>query len=248
MIYFFLIILVLAISFFVVRIGGVALELTGMNNKQANFQSLSCFTGTGFTTKESELIVNHPGRRRIASLLMIAGNIVFVTMIGSVVNTLAASREINQHVSIVFLFKEIRVHYSLVMISEILLVVLSFYVFHIFFMRSSMWRFIQSKIRRRMSEMDAFSQIQLEEFMIGSHGCATIRILVDDASLLCGKTLRESNIRANYHAQVLAIEKGEHIIYNPTAEDTTEKGNYLILFGKMSEMNSGLSRLSKMKK
>jgi Trk-type K+ transport system membrane component len=47
-----LILFVLAtlISFVAVRIGAVALHLTGVEWSQAKFQALSCFTGTGFTT------------------------------------------------------------------------------------------------------------------------------------------------------------------------------------------------------
>ncbi|MBE3143376.1 MAG: hypothetical protein IMZ61_05555, partial [Planctomycetes bacterium] len=44
------------ISFIVVRIGAIAFQLTGLEWSLAKFQALSCFTGTGFTTKEAELI------------------------------------------------------------------------------------------------------------------------------------------------------------------------------------------------
>jgi hypothetical protein len=241
MIYLFLIIMVLGISFLMVRVGGLALELTGMGAKQANFQSLSCFTGTGFTTRESEMVVKHPARRRIASVLMVAGNIVFVTMIGSFVNTLATSRDMQEHVSLSFISQEIRVHYSLVMIGELLLVVFSFWALYVFFTRSPLWRYLQKRIKARMSEMDAFSQVSFEEFMIGTHGCGTIRMKVDAASPFCGRTLGEINMRAEYHAQVLAFERGQNVIYNPSATDKVERGDFLILFGKISDMASKLN-------
>ncbi len=52
-----LFILVVAVSFTVVRTGAIAFQLPGLHWPQARFQALSCFTGTGFTTRESELIV-----------------------------------------------------------------------------------------------------------------------------------------------------------------------------------------------
>jgi hypothetical protein len=81
----------LSVSVFVVRIAAVALRLTGLSDSSARFQALSAFTGTGFTTSEAETIVNYPLRRRIASLLMIIGNMglvsVFATVVVSLVNT-----------------------------------------------------------------------------------------------------------------------------------------------------------------
>jgi len=59
-----LFIAILIVSFIVVRIGAIAFELTGLEWSLAKFQALSCFTGTGFTTKEAELITGHPQRRR----------------------------------------------------------------------------------------------------------------------------------------------------------------------------------------
>ncbi len=61
----------IVISFIAIRIGAIAFQLTGLEWSLATFQSLSCFTGTGFTTREAELIVGNPQRRRIASVLMV---------------------------------------------------------------------------------------------------------------------------------------------------------------------------------
>ncbi len=81
----------LSVSIFVVRIAAVAMRLTGLDDASARFQALSAFTGTGFTTNESEMIVNYPVRRRIVSLVMIIGNLglvgVFATIVASVVQT-----------------------------------------------------------------------------------------------------------------------------------------------------------------
>jgi hypothetical protein len=73
--------LVILISFLIVRAAAIILMMTGMEKKKALFQALSAFTGTGFTTKEAEMAVNHPLRRRIVSWLMILGNAGIVTVI-----------------------------------------------------------------------------------------------------------------------------------------------------------------------
>ncbi len=69
----------------------MALTLTGLSDELARFQSRSAFTGTGFTTSESEKIVNHPVRRRIVMLLMLLGNAGIITLVATLVITFAQS-------------------------------------------------------------------------------------------------------------------------------------------------------------
>ncbi len=82
---------VLTISILVSRTGAVALRLTGLPEQVARFQARSAFTGAGFTTSESEAIVNHPVRRRIVSQLMIVGNLGLVSVMATVIVSLVGS-------------------------------------------------------------------------------------------------------------------------------------------------------------
>lgn len=81
--------IVLLIIFFmsilVNRIATVALTFTGMSKEMARFQARSAFTTVGFTTTESESVVNHPVRRRIISLLMLLGNAGIVTVMATLI-------------------------------------------------------------------------------------------------------------------------------------------------------------------
>lgn len=79
------VLVILTFSFLVTRLATVALVLTGLSRDLAHLQSVSAFTGVGFTTDESEQIVNHPVRRRILILLMIVGNAGIVTAIASLI-------------------------------------------------------------------------------------------------------------------------------------------------------------------
>jgi len=76
---------VLALSILVTRIATVALTHTGLSRESAKFQARSAFTGVGFTTNESEKVVNHPIRRRILLLLMLLGNAGVVTAVSSLI-------------------------------------------------------------------------------------------------------------------------------------------------------------------
>jgi hypothetical protein len=65
---------VVALSLLVTRVATVLLVATGMSRQAARFQARSAFTGSGFTTRESEDVVNHPVRRRVVMTLMLLGN------------------------------------------------------------------------------------------------------------------------------------------------------------------------------
>ena len=66
--------LVVVISLVVTRVATVILTATGMSRASARFQARSAFTGAGFTTSESERVVDHPVRRRVIATLMLLGN------------------------------------------------------------------------------------------------------------------------------------------------------------------------------
>lgn len=78
---------VLLVSLIIVRTAAVMLRKTGLSREVARFQARSAFTGTGFTTHESESIINHPVRRRIIQNLMLVGNIGVVSFISSFILT-----------------------------------------------------------------------------------------------------------------------------------------------------------------
>ncbi|MFP4053420.1 MAG: TrkA C-terminal domain-containing protein [Phycisphaerae bacterium] len=82
---------VLGLSLFITRLAAVALSMTGMSRAAASFQARSAFTGTGFTTEESEQIVNHPVRRRIVMMLMILRSAGLVTIVISIILSFAGA-------------------------------------------------------------------------------------------------------------------------------------------------------------
>ncbi|UCC96937.1 MAG: TrkA C-terminal domain-containing protein [Phycisphaerales bacterium] len=78
---------IITLSVIIVRIGSVALVMTGLSKDLAVFQAQSAFSGVGFTTRESESVVRHPTRRRIIRLLMLMGNAGFTSAIAGLVLT-----------------------------------------------------------------------------------------------------------------------------------------------------------------
>jgi TrkA-C domain len=79
--------IVLTFSLLITKIATIALTYTGLSREISRFQARSAFTGVGYTTAESEKIVNHPVRRRIMLILMLAGNVGIVTAVSTLVMT-----------------------------------------------------------------------------------------------------------------------------------------------------------------
>jgi len=81
----FTLLTIISLSLVAVRIGAIALELTGLSPEIAAFQAQSAFSGTGFTTTESESLVAHPVRRRIVRVLILFGSAGITTSIAALV-------------------------------------------------------------------------------------------------------------------------------------------------------------------
>ena len=90
MIAIFTLLLIVTLSITIMRIATIALVHTGLSIESARFQARSAFTGSGFTTSESEQVVNHPVRRRIVMTLMLLGNAGIVTVISTLILTFVA--------------------------------------------------------------------------------------------------------------------------------------------------------------
>lgn len=84
-------IVIILLSLVVVKIGGIALEATGLSRDVAQFQAQSAFTGVGFTTSESEFVTATPIRRKIIKMLMLLGSAGLTTAIATLVFTFVNS-------------------------------------------------------------------------------------------------------------------------------------------------------------
>ena len=76
---------VVVLSVVIVRVGGIALRMTGLSADVASFQALSAFSGAGFTTSESEGVVSSPSRRAVLKTLIRLGSAGTVTAVGSLI-------------------------------------------------------------------------------------------------------------------------------------------------------------------
>jgi hypothetical protein len=84
----------------VVEISSSLLIISGLDKKIARFQAISMLTATGFTTKESELILRHPIRRNIGMFLILFGVFSLAVLISSISKIMEQNFRIPQMVMI----------------------------------------------------------------------------------------------------------------------------------------------------
>ena len=87
MIALFSLLIIIFLSLFIVRIGAIALEATGISKDVSEFEAMSAFSGAGFTTKESELIMGSKLRRKIIKALIMLGSAGLTTGVATLILT-----------------------------------------------------------------------------------------------------------------------------------------------------------------
>ncbi len=179
-----LFIVIVVASFIVVRIGAIAFELTGLEWSLAKFQSISCFSGTGFTTKEAELVVSNPQRRRIASTLIILGNVGLVTMIATFANTLRPNLLLPQF-KVPFL--DLVIPSRLLPWINLLIVSVCIYSIYRIFTHSRFTKKITDTLRARIVKNDIIKPVSFEELLVatGGYGVSSIEgILIFEVNII----------------------------------------------------------------
>ena len=225
--------LTLAISFIVVRVGAIAFQLTGLEWSLAKFQALSCFSGTGFTTREAELITGHPQRRKIASILMVLGNVGLVTMIATVANSLRP-RVVGPSPWLNMIWG------GLGPLVNLLIIAVAIYGTWRILSKGSAAKRLTDYLRSKVQASGMVESISFEELLISTGGYGVARAEVREGSPVIGKTLAASGLRSR-DITVLVVRKGDEAIPNPPAATCIECGDRLLCFGSFDRIREAFS-------
>lgn len=206
----------LLLSLIVTRIATVALTYTGMSREAARFQARSAFTGTGFTTTESEKIVTHPVRRRIINFLMLFGNVGIAAVLASLILTFVGEEAgLNLTIKLVLLFSG---------------------VLALWFLASSHWvdRWLSRIIERALTR---YTRLEVKDYASILHLAGEYKVSelhVDAGDWLANRTLRQLKLR-DEGLLVLGIERtGGEFIGAPNGDTALEVGDNVIIYGRDS--------------
>jgi len=230
-----LFILTLIVSFIVVRIGAIAFQLTGLEWSLAKFQALSCFSGTGFTTREAELITGNKQRRRIASVLIVLGNAGLIIMIATLAGSLFPQETILSKLSESFL--PFAIPPLLVIWVNLAIIVVVVYAIYRVFTHEKLARKLTNALRKRIIKKEIFKPVSFEELLLATGGYGVSRVTVCAGSPVLNKTLSRSDLR-RHDITVLAIVRDEQTIPNPSANMKILLNDELICFGKLENIRN----------
>ena len=216
----FVLLSVILISALIIKIGAITLRMTGIDRETAQFQALSAFSGTGFTTSEAENIVNDPRRRKIVKALMILGNVGIVTTLAMLFLSLQGATVTNALAK-----------FGVIGLLALLLLALP--------LSRGLDNFLDNFIMKRLSKSTYFSMGAFSQMMRFARGYGIAELVVSDSDRLTGKTLAESGLSSS-DILVLAIRRKRIMVTAPKAGERILADDRLICFGLLDNIASAV--------
>tara|TARA_R110002050_G_scaffold204327_2_gene339759 strand:+ start:69601 stop:70305 length:705 start_codon:yes stop_codon:yes gene_type:complete len=208
----------------VVKAAAVALSLTGMDTKKASFQALSAITGTGFTTKESEQILNHPLRRRIISILMIMGYAGFITIIVTFSTTIISTEGLSKYLDIILFTAGLVIIYLLATYNGF----------------TDKW---EKFVRNRLMNSYHFEETPIENLLRLSEGFGLIRANISMTSEYIGSQLIDFDF-SKKGIVILGIERNNNWIPVPKGSEIVQSGDQIVVYGPLLELKNQFKETS----
>lgn len=208
-------IVLLTIFILIVDFFAVLFSLTGVPIEKARFQVVSLLTSTGFTTRESELIVQHPIRRKLALSLMLFSYGSTVTFISFIVNLISKSL-INTKSTVMFVV---------------------FIVLVTIFLKSSLMANIEYIVENIVEHSKIWKKLNSKYLnIITKHkGYGICEVYLNDTSYLIGKSIRNSRLK-DKEIQVLSIDKGHTLINFPSPDYIFEEDDKVTVYGNIKNI------------
>lgn len=221
-----LILIVFTLYLFVIEFYSVAFKLTGLATKKIRFQVASMFTGAGFTTSESELIVNDDRRRKIAVACMYTGHIFSVLFMGLMINVLFSIGSIESSTIKAWHFVVLYVSLGLFFI------VLFIKIPPINKRFQKLLETIAINSSRRSRNTNIITVVDY----YGKHAISEV-VLNKIPSFAHEVTLSQMELTKKYSINILSIKRGNRIV-DVTKDTMFRKGDILIIYGLANDIQN----------
>jgi MFS family permease len=210
---------VITVWLFILWFGSIALEATGMERSRARFQAISALTGTGFTTREAENIVGHPRRRMIVSWMMFLGSVGIILFLLLLFILIVIGTQPSKPTSPFV--------YILSAIPAVVLLVLFWLG-----VLDKLATVIVNWLKRTPYFKPELSNTEII-YQAGDHSLA--RLTVGKAAPEVGSKISDTSL-AKADVRVLAIERGDKVMFYPEAKEIVQAGDHLIYYGHTEEI------------
>jgi hypothetical protein len=216
MAYVGILLIAILVSFIIVRIGGFALQLTGIEPDVARFQALSAFSGTGFTTREAERVVGHRTRRRIVTILIILGNAGLVTIIA----TLVAS--FTQVEGYMWFFIRLAI------------IIGGIFGLYQLIIRSNIGQRFLDRLQRPLVNRILRGAPAVEEIFRAEKDWVISLVMIKESSKSIG--LSVADINAEGDIEILGIDRADTYLTKPKRKEKIMEGDRLLIYANRKSM------------
>ena len=225
-----LLMFVLLIMFYIViaDIITIFFRLAGMTEEKARFQVISLLTNSGFTTQESEAVVNSKIRRRLATATMIFGYAFTVTILSAMFNIFISMSD--SEITSVFV--------------EVPLLILSIFIFHKLRKSPQIKRFFDRWIEtignRIMFGNNSNQVLLVEEYgeMVVAH-----IYLHKVPEILREVTLAQSGLMTNHQHMVMLVKSNDSEAQQANATTVLRPNDTIMVLGKRKNIREIFERV-----
>ena len=209
-------IIVIFIAYIVIKAGAFALMMTGLDEKKAQFQALSAFTTTGFTTRDAELVVKNEQRRRIIMVLMILGKVGLISVISTLILPFTQGE-----------LYSVPIKLGILALSILLLIK--------FLPHPKVANWIRKRVAKSLSVRWGVEKETVEEILHITEDYGIAKVTVGENSPLIGVSISTTDFTQK-EILILSIEREGSSIVLPKAEDIIKRGDRLVCYGKLKSI------------
>lgn len=208
---------VVLLALLVMRVATAILTMTGLSRESARFQVRSALTGAGFTTSETEAVVNHPVRRRVVMVLMLVGSAGVITAVTALIVSFAGTDRGGALLRLLILVAGLAVLLALA--------------------RSATFdRLLQRTISRVLAR---YTDLDVRDYaaLLRISGEYTVaELLVERDDWVAGRRLEELEL-PDEGLRVLGIARGDGAYVGaPAGSTVVEAGDTLVLYGRAEDV------------
>ncbi|MFJ7726054.1 hypothetical protein ACIQXV_07795 [Neobacillus sp. NPDC097160] len=194
----------------VIEIFVILFRLTGLKVEVSRFQVISMMTGVGFTTGESELILGHPVRRRLASFLILFGAFSLAVIISSISEFLSSGLRTKE----------------ILLVAAIIVIILGILKLE------GLQRLLERVFTGKVTQKIELADMPIRDVFLKNIEDTLVDLRIYQDSQLANRTLNEA---AGDHDDLefvaLFIQRGEVRIVKQIYDTSIQEGDQILLFG-----------------
>lgn len=202
----------------VIEIAVVLFAMTGLKRTIARFQVISMLTGTGFTTDESSLIIDHPIRRRLSAAIILFGYFSLAVIISSIA---------------ALLVNNLRIRLLAIVITLLLILIA-------LLKNRFVYRFLEKKFEHHMDEQFNLEDWPLKTALKLEEEDSVALLEIHHDSPYVDRPSHELFQEID-DVHLLFIRRGDHVLRKRLYEEHLQSGDKVLIFGDAALIEKNFS-------